>query len=298
MVKNYRNIHRNPSSTSLLYVSYTTDNDVIIENTKTSLIQTCQQLKDEYGIFLIEKSAKDTLKSALDTFERQATSMTPTKDLMKGEWELLCTTSISNDGIDIPDIFKQGPLKTIRDSIRKTANRYWKVEQHINENVDRIDHVLEYDPPSELKDLIDNLPEQLTSFNINPLQVSKSKLSLVHKASIENEMNPFKIKLSLSKIVFNVAGTSTILDPSGKDIAQIPIPLGEFLNSGDFDTSYVDDNLRISRGKQGFIEEQVRVFIKKGSGRSTPTNDNADFEEYIDPEFDSDIESPSDVEVL
>lgn len=295
-------VYRNNNKQSSLSSTMTNnDNNIMIQNAKKNLIQTCQELKDEYGIFIFDKSSKDRFKSSLMTFERQTeTTMMPiSKDMVVGEWELLCTTSISNDGLSIPDIFNQGPFKDIRESITKTTNKYWKVEQHINYGIDRIDHIVTYNPPSELKDMIDNLPEQLTSLNINPLQVSTSKLSLVHKASVIDDNDKLlKIQLSLSKIVLNVAGRSTILDPAGKDIAEFPIPLGQFLNGGTFETTYVDDTLRISRGQaQNFLDEQLRVFIKKSTTSSTSS---IDVDEFIDPEFDNNnnVDAPSDVEIL
>jgi PAP_fibrillin len=311
------------SSPSKLHVSTTSvdntkNNDMMIMmNARKQLLDTCQQLKNDYGIFLIEKSSIEQFKEALNIFERESSSSSNTMimpEQMIGEWELICTTSIqNNNGIEIPALFNQGPLRTIRDSIRQTINRYWKVEQHINTNLDKIDHIIEYDPPTELQDVINNLPTQLTSFNINPLQVSSSKLSLVHKATVVNNnnndsgINPLKIKLTLSNIVWNIAGTSTILDPKGKDIAQFPIPdLGDLLNAGEFDTTYVDDILRISRSKitNPILEqEQVRVFRKKGTSASSSSfawssASTNDVDDYIDPEFDRGIESPSDVEVL
>lgn len=67
--------------------------------------------------------------------------------------------------------------------------------------------------------------------------------------------------MSLTIVVVSVAGTSQLLDSKGADVLGINIPLGEFLNSGTFETTYMDDSLRISRGKLGLVE-QLRVFTK------------------------------------
>lgn len=302
------------------------------ETAKQDLIDVATKLKESYGIFLVDSTAKQELTAAVDLLESR--SEPPAyhsgwKEELLGEWELVCTTATSKEGIDTSKLpfFDAGPLKQIRDRIRKTTNKYLSVRQIIKcssdddgaTTIDRVDHVLEYQPPAALRDVLDNLPEQLTSLNINPLQVSKSKLVLIHKATVEADSDPLSIQLSLSGIVLNVAGTSSILDPAGKDVSSINLPLAEFLNTGSFATTYMDQDVRVSRGKQGFTD-QLRVFVR--SGRATKdtvplrgdidipiVDDNnaaaetttIDVDEVVDPEFTTDDDgvedsSPSDVE--
>jgi len=124
-------------------------------------------------------------------------------------------------GIDtsqLPVFFRQGPLKTVRD----TFNKAWTVQQVIKEeegapgSINRIDHVLQYSPPNTLSAFLqgddnndndnDNqdgarLPEALKNLNINPLQVTKSKIVLVHKAEVQQVTPVLRTKLTLSSII-------------------------------------------------------------------------------------------------
>jgi len=182
---------------------------------------------------------------------------------------LLCSTATNADGVDTSKIpfLKQGPLKSIRDYI----NRSLKVEQRIRNmtdsgTVDRIDHVLEYQPPDTLKQLLDNLPDALTSLNINPLHISQGNVTLIHKARVDSVTPVLRTSISLESIVLSVAGTTQFLDPNGSDLVGVNVPLGEFLNAGSFDTTYMDDDIRISRGKLGVVD-QLRVFVRSDKAK-------------------------------
>jgi len=290
---------------------------------RQELLDVCNRLKDECGTILIDKQSKDQLKKAVEALENLSeppTLDTHAEEDLVGPWTLLCTTSTTRPGLDkskLPPIFKEGPLQTIRDTIREAANRFITVQQVIKGEgdetgwqVNRVDHVISYSPPKKLQELVDNLPEQLTSVDINPLDVSKSKLTLVHDAKVlkDDTSVALKTKLNLKSIVLNVAGTSTLLDPEGRDLVGINLPLSEFIaNSAsnpfaEFETTYIDHDLRISRSRgNGIVDDQLRVFVRSKEGdQQAVALDDDDVEddenaEKVDAELVDDHDGQDDV---
>lgn len=271
---------------------------------KDDLLMVCRRLKSENGVFIVDKASKDELFAAVEQLE--SLSEPPlaaefTSNIV-GEWTLMCTTSTTGPSIDkskLPSFITEGPLADLRQKIQANANRSVKVQQicKLGEDgkLDRVDHVIEYSPPKKLQDIFDNLPEQLTGVDINPLDVSKSKFSLIHKAEVDADER--KMKLSLKSVVLNVAGTSTVLDPNGADLVGINVPLGEFLSSAEFETTYMDNTLRVSRGKQGFVDV-LRVFVREDEEVTVAPveivdtdetvnsqDEGLDVDEAADPEF-------------
>jgi PAP_fibrillin len=280
---------------------------------REALISTAQRLKSQYGVFIIDKNAKDELQSAVSRLENL--SRPPgvlddnLVDQMTGDWTLVSTTS-AQQGFDTSLL--PNPFEVLRQSITEASNKYVTVIQRIRstsdgvsnagfKRIDRIDHVLQYQPPTQLSEVLNIVPPQLSSININPLDVSQTSLCLIHKAEITSQ-TPLITRLALTSIVLNVAGQSTMLSPQGADVAGINLPFGEFINTGDFETTYIDDNLRISRGKQGFVD-QLRVFLRTDKRERRETVDawdqtwaseadsgtgvtaQVDVDEVADPEF-------------
>lgn len=168
-------------------------------------------------------------------------------------------------------------LPTVQDAIRKSITVTQRIrsiggDDDQGENViDRVDNVIEYTPPTSLRDL---LPDAPIDIEINPLKVSRNKVALVHTAEVESLTPVFRTRIKLQSVVVNIAGTSQYLEPDGADIFGVNVPslTSDFSNSGTFDNTYVDEMLRISRGKAipgsggndlGFGGETLRVFVRK-----------------------------------
>jgi len=139
-------------------------------------------------------------------------------------------------------------------------------------NINRVDNIIEISPLNTLEDVLPTsttsssspIFDFLSKLNVNPLQVKKSKVVLIHKAEVESVEPVLRMKIAWTSSVVNVAGTSQFLDPEGEDIFGLNNLFGEFTNVGTFDTPYVDEDVRVSR-TSGPIFDQLRVFVKSDS---------------------------------
>jgi hypothetical protein len=197
--------HIKSTTSSRLYAS-TLSADVTLA--KYELLETARRLKSENGVLVIDADSREELKFAVETLELLATPSTDVDELVGG-WTLLCSTaSASPSGPleklrDFPKLpfMKEGPLTMIRDLLNKSFQVQQIIKTSASGDIDRIDHVLEYNPPDTLAEFLDNIPDALKTLNINPLQVSKSKVILVHKAKVESVSPVIKTKLNLSSII-------------------------------------------------------------------------------------------------
>lgn len=185
--------------------------DVSTTLAKSELLETAQSLNDEYGCLLIDSSAQETLREAVEKLEMVSEPRTDTTNLV-GDWTLLCSTASASieggplekiAGIDTSKMpfFNEGPIKEIRNRLNKSLKVQQLVKAGSSDGIDRIDHVLDYMPPDTLSDFMNSLPDAIKNLNINPLQVSESKLILKHKAEVESVIPVIKIKLILESII-------------------------------------------------------------------------------------------------
>lgn len=92
----------------------------------------------------------------------------------------------------------------------------------------------------------------------------------------------------------NVAGESQILDPSGEDVLGINIPFSEYFGAGSFETTFLNESMRVSRSKVGPVE-QIRVFIKADDQAvASVVEEDDDDDELADDDDDDDDELADD----
>lgn len=185
------------------------DQDYITSGAKERLLDVAYDLKDDFGVFIVDSKAQKDLRKAVDDLE--AVSNPPSfddesKKMFLGNWTLVCTTSSNTalpgqlaNGIDTSKLpfFNQGPLKEIRNALNKCLVVQQVIMARNSDEVDRIDHVLEYMPPKNLQEILDNLP----SLDINPFDVTQGKVVLVHDADVVKTGPGFSTKLNLDSII-------------------------------------------------------------------------------------------------
>jgi hypothetical protein len=293
---------------------------------RAALLNLANDLRNLYGVFWnalwLSKSKQDELMEAVAALEDEKSSLDSVWELLPGDWNLIGTLSYSEK--DIPFL---EPLQNALSSVTASApsplialsNRFVTVTQRIRcmdkvNEINRVDHVIQYQPPQQLGDLVVGEGTDASSsssswwnnININPLSISKSQVTLVHKAEIvDRNATPPKIRLQLQSVVNNLAGTSGILDPNGADVLGVNVPqlfpndnTKELYDSlgGAFVTTYVDAALRISRSDvAGGTRKQLRIFQRQAQNDTVVVLPPSD-EIEEDAEGATPVEPPSDVD--
>jgi len=268
------------------------DMDDSASDSRQDLLDVAKSLKEEFGPLIIDSKAQEKLKSVIDVLEMNSEPPVDSADMI-GDWTLLCSTASSEKlmGIDTSQLpfFNADFVKDIRNTFNKSLMVQQKIKSGDSGDISRVDHVIQYMPPNELSEFVSTLPDALQNLSINPLEVTNQKVILIHRANVESTIPFIKTKLALESLVLNVAGKSQYFEPEGADVLGVNVPFGEFLNSGTFDTTYMDDELRISRSKVGVVD-QLRVFIRE------PKADSVVEEAKEESMEDIKVEAPSDVE--
>jgi len=273
-----------------------------VQSAKDELLSFSQKLNTESktGVFINDVESKQQLKKLVAELEAICdTPAEPSQTTMLGDWKLLCTIATPSEDsfasqfkfpfFPSPTSMNNNFFNSIQSSIRESiqvVQRIRKVDNDSTEFYDmdddvfnRVDNVIEFIPSSESP--FPNLNNNL--INWNPLEISKSKITLAHKGTVESVSPLLRTKLILKNVVLTVAGTSQYLEPNGEDVLGINVLLGDLFNFGCFDTTFVDDDIRVSRGKVGLID-QLRVFVRINEGIATEEAVKEEVEEKVTEE--------------
>lgn len=151
-------------------------------------------------MFITDPSAKDALKKAVLRLESIAPAPTNPEQL-KGRWKLICTTNLAGlPALDnMQSLFKplQEKFTPLQDSLRKNVKviqRIWDTNDATNTTNDdvffnRVDNIIDI-----------NTSDDLIAPFLNPLQVTKSKLTLAHKVEA-NSYPVLRTKIALQSII-------------------------------------------------------------------------------------------------
>lgn len=223
--------------TSLLALAASTvdelPSDTTVENPETlltsrnRLIALASTLSDNSatGRFISRPADKIKLQQAINELESVSGSMgEKERDLLIGDWSLVVTANVPNSDVrrrfgndKKKSWFGKGNRSGLSlfgrdglslDPIQKTLRKSIEVTQRIRDmerdgEIDRVDNVIEYTPLDTFGDLI---PKEsplafLSEVNVNPFQVKKSKVVLVHKAEVESVAPVLRTKIAWTSSV-------------------------------------------------------------------------------------------------
>jgi hypothetical protein len=218
------------------------------------------------GVFL---SIEDTKRCEKAVAELEAVSSALSADVVPsdlvGDWHVVCITSmVTAYPASFFSSFNMNPHNIMQKAV-KVVQRISKVENNEKDDVafDQVENLIEIAPrviEEEIQAQLEKLPfgNFLPPALLNPLGVTSKKISLVHKASMSRsgDKSFLRTKVSPKCITLNLAGQNTqFLKPDGADVLgfNIPYPLGDLLQSGTFDTTFVNGEIHVARCSIGGI---------------------------------------------
>lgn len=166
-----------------------------IKRRRNELLELAQKVfhDSSTGVFLTDSGDRSDLKKAVARLE--ATTDPPTNpEKLLGCWKLICTTNTAGFPTLRKDAFSGIPFLSpspLKENIRNNAIVYQKIWNERNttgEVFDRVDNIIEITADG----LIDPF--------LNPLDVTKTKFTLIHK--VESNTYPvLRTKISLRKVL-------------------------------------------------------------------------------------------------
>lgn len=195
--------------------------------------------------------------------------------LLDGEWTLAFSSTLAGPaGKGVPDLLFDSPLS---DLVASSPLLPREVEQTIDVNGRRVVNCLSLAPwpAGKVGEALSSALGPLGGV-VGDLQRAAVRLELDHSFSVEGEGSGgrrqaaagSKVDVRLEVVrrsldgVSDDAGGLTQLIPKASEYS-LPAPLDMFA-SGSFDTPYVDEQLRVSRGC-GPGPRELRVFVRKAA---------------------------------
>ena len=205
-------------------LAFATVSSDVVDKAKNRVLSLASNIKSDSrtGVFISDPEVKSDLKRAVADLE--AVSGNPTdreRQLMIGDWTLLCTTNSANGrgadndgsggskkkGSKLPFKLPELPFQNeLTKSIAVTQRIRCMDEDAVGDAkvIDRVDNIIEFTPFADtVGDLLgDSMPfAALKDLTLNPLEVKKSKVTLVHKAEVQSVAPVLRTKINLQSYV-------------------------------------------------------------------------------------------------
>ena len=208
------------------HLAFATVSSDVVDKAKSRVLSLASNIKEDSktGVFIADAGVRSDLKRAVADLEAVCGNPTDReRQLMIGDWTLLCTTN-SADGRGNEDSSKKKkgpklPFKLPELPFQNKLTKSISVTQRVRcmdedavgdaKVIDRVDNVIEFTPFADtFGDLLgDSVPfaAAFKDLTVNPLEVKKSKISLIHKAEVQSVTPVLRTKIILQSYVCEYA---------------------------------------------------------------------------------------------